>query len=97
MSIQTIITSLTPYHPQKIILFGSRVRGAADSSSDYDIAIIKDTDEPYHDRVIAARRLIRSTTPIDLFVFTSKELKEKKLTNPLVAEIVSSGKVVYES
>jgi predicted nucleotidyltransferase len=95
MSIQTIISSLKSFDPDKIILFGSHASGTANSSSDYDIAIIKDTDELYHDRVIAAHRLLRTTSPVDLFVFTPKEMNMYKNSNPFIANILATGKVIY--
>ncbi len=95
MDIQSIIATFLPYNPQRIILFGSRAHGNFHADSDWDIALVKDTDEPYHDRVIGARRLLRTTVPVDLFVFTQKELQEKMSTNPLIREIVTTGKVIY--
>lgn len=95
MDIQSVIAAFKPYFPQKIILFGSRVHGDARADSDWDIALIKDTTEPYHDRVIAARRLLRTTVPVDVFVFTQQEVQEKMTTNPLIREIMTTGKVIY--
>lgn len=84
------------YQPEKVILFGSRVYGSPGEDSDVDIAIIKETDEPYHDRVIEVRRLVRTTTPMDIFVFTQREVDRARETNPLVKEILEKGAVVYE-
>lgn len=95
MDVQSVVTLLKAYGPKKIILFGSRARGEGEQDSDWDIVIVKDTPEPYHDRVIAARRLLRTTVPVDLFVFTPQELIEYESTNPLIHEIVTTGKVIY--
>ena len=95
MNVQSIISLLKAYNPQKIILFGSRASGQAGGESDWDIAVIKDTDDPYHDRVIAARRLLRTTVAVDLFVFTQEELNYYQAKNPLIHEIVAKGKVIY--
>lgn len=95
MNFNDIISALKTYHPQKIILFGSRAAGTNTPTSDYDIALIKDTDQPFHERIIEARRLLRTILPIDLFVFTPKELEDKKTTNYLISKILSTGKVIY--
>lgn len=77
-------------------MFGSQIYGKPTRDSDFDVAVIKDTDKPYHERLIEIRRLVRTTTPIDWFVFTEQELQTTKDTNPFVAEILDKGKVVYE-
>jgi len=95
MELSEIIDRLKPLEPQQIILFGSRAKGDAGAQSDFDIAVIKETNQPFHERLIEARRLLRTTTPIDLFVFTKKEMEASKEENPFIHEIVSTGKVVY--
>lgn len=95
MTLDDLVASLKAYNPQKIILFGSRAAGNETSTSDYDIALIKNTDKPFHERVIEARRLLRTPVSVDLFVFTPQELEEKKTTNYLISEILSTGKVIY--
>lgn len=86
---------VTYYQPEKIILFGSTVYGSPRKDSDVDIAVIKETDKSYHDRVIEARRLVRTTTPMDIFVFTQREIDRTRRTNPLVREILERGTVIY--
>jgi predicted nucleotidyltransferase len=96
MTLEGIISSLMPLHPKKIILFGSRASGVQDGGSDYDIAVIAETDSPFHERFIQARRLLRTTDAFDLFVFTEEEINRAKDHNPFVAEIITKGIVVYE-
>ncbi len=96
MDIGELIERIKPFQPKKIILFGSRAYGTAGMESDFDIAIIKNTSQLFHDRLIDVRRLVRTTTPIDFFVFTEQEIESKRQHNPFIAEIVSRGKVVYE-
>lgn len=95
MPLDTIVESLSSYQPKKIILFGSHVRGTAGPESDIDIAIIKNTSARYHDRLIEVRRLIRSTLPVDVFVFTEEEMESHRETNPIIREILRTGKVIY--
>ena len=96
MDIQNIIQTLKAYNPQKVLLFGSYATGTAHGDSDIDIAIIKDTTLSYHDRLIEVRRLLRTTTPIDIFVFTQQEIRKSQDTNPFIHEIMTHGTVMYE-
>lgn len=82
--------------PLQIVLFGSHAHGKPTSNSDIDLAIIiKNSNKNFHDRVIDLRKNIRSTTPIDFFIFTKKETESLKKTNPFVEEIFTKGKTVY--
>lgn len=88
-------TIVSDYNPEKVILFGSYAYGKPNKSSDLDIAVIKNTKKSYHDRLIELRGLIRTTLPIDFFVFTPNEVDKYKNTNPMVKEIMDKGKVIY--
>lgn len=94
-TIQNIINQLKAYQPEKIILFGSYAYGKSTQDSDIDIAIIKKTADSFHERQRKARMIIKTTVPIDLFVFTPEEFKKKQGNNLLVKEIARMGKVVY--
>ncbi|MCL5675966.1 MAG: nucleotidyltransferase domain-containing protein [Patescibacteria group bacterium] len=96
--ITSIINKLkSNYKPEKIILFGSYAYGKPTADSDVDLAvIIKDSNLSYHERLIAIRRLVRTTTPIDFLVLTQDELKEKARENFFLREILERGKIVYE-
>jgi predicted nucleotidyltransferase len=96
MDIQNIIDAIKKYHPKQIILFGSAVSGLLGQDSDVDIAVVKQTPKPYHERIMDVRRLVRSTTPVDFFVFTPEEIERHKENNPFIHEIVTRGKIVYE-
>ncbi|MBI5620841.1 nucleotidyltransferase domain-containing protein [Candidatus Gottesmanbacteria bacterium] len=97
MDIQQIINAVKQYKPQRIIMFGSASSGSLKPDSDLDIAIVKQTSKPYHDRVIDVRRLVRSTTPVDFFVFTPEEIEKQKEYNPFIRDIVTTGRIVYEA
>lgn len=94
--IDQILERVKNYKPEKVILFGSQAYGTPNKDSDYDIAIIKDTNKPYRERLIDVRSLVRMTTPIDFFVFTQNEVDKYKNTNPMIKEIMKKGRVLYE-
>ena len=85
------------YKPQKIILFGSAVRGKFGPDSDLDFAIIK-KDVPINgiERRWQVRNLINKTIPADFLVYRPEELEGNlKLGDPFVRSIISEGKVLY--
>ena len=86
------------YNPEKIILFGSYAKGNPGEASDIDLFIIKDSILPRYKRGLEVRRLLYgSMIPIDLLVYTPKEIegqKDKKYS--FVHEVLNTGRVVYE-
>jgi len=64
------------FGPQRVILFGSWVRGEANADSDIDILVITETNEPLNDRMARAHRALRGlTVPVDVFVCNSEEVE----------------------
>ena len=63
--------------PDRIILFGSRARGDARPDSDFDLLLIKRSDDPPHRRVIPAYRALSGLgIPKDLLWRTPQEIQE---------------------
>lgn len=88
----------TGYNPDKIILFGSYATGNPNENSDLDLFVIKDTDLPRPQRAIQVRKMLYgSMVPIDLIVYTPKEIEESKQNRySFVFEVLNSGKTLYE-
>ncbi len=86
------------YNPEKIILFGSYATGNPNEDSDLDLFVIKDTDLPRPQRTVQVRRMIYGAmVPIDLIVYTPKEIEESKENIfGLVYEVLKTGKTLYE-
>jgi len=93
--LEQVIEAIKDDGAEKIILFGSRVNGHSHADSDYDLAVIKQTDLPYHQRLKNLRLKLHTRLPLDLFVFTPTEFEATRVSNPLVAEISKQGQVVY--
>ena len=86
------------YHPEKIILFGSAVRGDISPDSDLDVLIIKrDVPQRGIDRQLEIDRLIdRNGIALDLLVYTPEEIATAMmLGDPFIKEIMSRGKKLY--
>jgi len=85
-------------NPDKIILFGSRVKGKDRKESDYDICVLK---RNLSDRGKVAERiylkLFGTGVPVDIIV-TNPESFEKLKNKPylIYSEIAKYGRVIYE-
>src|SRR3989339_875512 len=86
------------YNPEKIILFGSYASGNPNEDNDLDLFVIKDTDLPRPQRTVQVRKMIYgSMIPIDLIVYTPKEIDESKENKfGFVYEVLNTGKTLYE-
>jgi uncharacterized protein len=63
--------------PDKAILFGSRARGDARRDSDYDILVIKDSEEPRYRRSVPLYvALTDLLANMDLLVYTPAEVED---------------------
>jgi predicted nucleotidyltransferase len=86
------------YNPDKIILFGSYAAGNPNDDSDLDLFVIKDTDLARPQRAVQVRKMLYGLMiPIDLIVFTPKEIEESKNNKfSFVYEVLNTGKTLYE-
>jgi len=66
------------YQPERILLFGSLTTGAVHPYSDIDLIVIKDTDQPFWERLLEVHRLLQPALPLDLFVYTPEEWREMR-------------------
>jgi predicted nucleotidyltransferase len=84
--------------PDRLILFGSRATGVADPRSDYDLLIIKPSQEPPHRRLALARQALWGVgAPIDLLWYTPEEVEEwMDIKTHVSTQAVHKGRVVYE-
>ena len=86
------------YKPEKIYLFGSYANGVPNFDSDIDLFIVKDTDERWIDRRIAARKSIKNyIAPMDIIVYTFKEVDAAMNQVVNIGKIaVNTGKLLFE-
>lgn len=94
--VQDIINQIMPYNPEKIILFGSYANGNPNQDSDVDIMVVKKTNDSFSERQKKVRLMLRTTTPVDVFVLTPEEFAKAKEDNLFIKEIADSGKIIYE-
>ncbi|MFA6402384.1 MAG: nucleotidyltransferase domain-containing protein [Salinivirgaceae bacterium] len=86
------------FNLEKIILFGSSATGNPNEDSDLDLFVIKDTDLPRPQRTVLVRKMIYgSKVPIDLIVYSPKEIDDSKENKfGFVYEVLKTGKTLYE-
>lgn len=87
------------FHPQKIILFGSRANGQARRDSDVDILVIMDSRKPAGRRAADIYRALGwRKFPLDVIVFTPKEISRKmRGFDPFLEDVMKNGRVLYEA
>ena len=84
--------------PERIVLFGSAVRGNMDANSDLDLLIIKDGADPLDLMARVYRRLHGVGAAVDAVVVSSDEVERFKDSHALVIKpALQEGEVVYES
>ena len=85
--------------PEKIILFGSAVRGTMGPNSDLDLLVIKSGD--YHHIEVAQQiymQLHDNQYPVDIIVNTPEEVERYKDSFCLVLyPALREGKVIYDA
>ena len=86
-------------HPERVVLFGSRARGEPRSESDYDLLVIKKSDEPRYRRAVPLyEALVGLLANVDIMVYTPKEVSEwSDLPEAFVTTAVREGKALYEA
>jgi len=87
------------YQPKKVILFGSYAYGEPKEDSDIDLLIIKNTDRRPIDRWVEVKRLLRDpirTVPVSPFVYTEKEIEDRRaIKDFFLEEVFEKGEVLY--
>jgi len=84
--------------PDRIILFGSRARDTARPGSDFDLLVIKHSDEPRWRRSAPLYvRLADLPVEVDILVYTPEEVREwSQVPQAFVTTAIREGKVLYE-
>jgi len=86
------------FHPQRLILFGSRARGEAHEGSDYDLLIIAPSGEPRWRRTVPVYRALAGLgVPKDIVWWTPEEVMAwSGVKSHFIHTVLEEGKVLYE-
>jgi len=84
--------------PQKIILFGSRARGDARADSDFDVLVIKESNEPRYRRSVPLYVALADVpAEVEVLVYTPEEVEEwRQVPQAFVTTAVREGTTIYE-
>jgi uncharacterized protein len=86
------------FHPEKIILFGSRAYGKPQEDSDIDLLIIMPYEGSHRAAAVRIRNHLDVLAPMDILVRTPEEVQERiEMGDQFMREIVTRGKVIYEA
>ncbi len=86
------------FDPDKIILFGSRVRGDASADSDVDLLVVMPVRGRRLDAAVAIRQLLHGMgVSKDILVATPEEFEaHKDLVGTIVYPAVHEGRLLYD-
>jgi predicted nucleotidyltransferase len=84
--------------PQRVVLFGSRARGDSRPDSDFDLLVIKESDEPRYRRSIPLYvALADLPAEVEVIVYTPEEVAEwSAVPQAFVSTAVREGITLYE-
>jgi uncharacterized protein len=83
----------TDFTPQKILLFGSRVKGGADTDSDIDVVIVSDAfaGVPFVERMPLILKKIRFQKHIDFICYSPAEFERIKDKSSVLMDALETG------
>ena len=86
------------FHPDKVILFGSRAWGEPTRESDLDILVVMDVDGSPIRKASEISRIVRPRfLPMDIIVRTADEIEHRiGIGDTFIKRIMNHGKVLYE-
>lgn len=93
-----LVEQLKSYRPEQIVLHGSLARGDWNRASDIDLIIVKETDQPFIQRIGEVLDLCNSAMDIEPLVYTPDELRAMLAEgNSFLEKALIEGRVLYEA
>lgn len=84
--------------PERVILFGSAVRGEMNRHSDVDLLVVKDAPDLRQLTAKVYRRLYGVGAAVDIVMVTPQDLERYKDSHALIVKpALREGTVMYES
>jgi predicted nucleotidyltransferase len=95
---QMVERIVSGFHPQRVILFGSRARGDATARSDFDLLIVAPSDLVRWQRTPAVYRALAGMgVAKDIVWWTPEEIDRwRDVRSHFINTVLREGKVLYE-
>lgn len=94
---QLVKTIAEQFHPDRIVLFGSRARGMAREHSDVDLLVVLPCEGSPLDLALAMLEAADPRYAVDLIVRTPEEVRWRyEQGDPIIREAFDHGVVMYE-
>jgi predicted nucleotidyltransferase len=90
------LRAFAPFHPHRIILFGSHAAGTADMESDVDLIVVYNTDKRFLERLEELYTAWPLPKAVDILAYTPEEYSDLLSSRPFVQDVVAAGLVLYE-
>ena len=86
------------FRPERVLLFGSHVRGTATPDSDVDLLIVLPFQGKSVRTSVNIRLKLRPPFPVDLLVRSPEQMRERlAMGDDFIREILQEGIVLYEA
>lgn len=94
---KVVATIAEAFHPERVILFGSRASGTADPESDIDLLVLYGGAKSQREVQIAIHRLFAHPDfSLDVFVLRPEQFEtQRRIANTLAREADEHGVVCY--
>jgi predicted nucleotidyltransferase len=92
------VAALRALDPEQIFLIGSWARGEADELSDLDVVVIRQTTQPFLERLHEVARLLPADIgAVDVLVYTPEEFAAmRRDENAFARTVCEEGVLVYD-
>src|SRR5579884_3571703 len=86
------------FHPERVVLFGSRAYGTPTPTSDVDLMIIMQTDRPLREQAVRIRQALAPSphVPLDIHVRTPAQIRRGLNEHDFFIRDVMRGITLYE-
>jgi predicted nucleotidyltransferase len=88
-----IVEELKTLGAERVILFGSEVKGRPKPWSDVDLLVVIPSEMPFVERIADLYGRLRPRMAVDLLPYTPSEFKRG---NPIIKMALAGGKILYE-
>jgi predicted nucleotidyltransferase len=94
--LEAVLHRIVDADTERVILFGSTVRGDVGSKSDLDLLVIRRDARRPAERAADLYARARPTLALDLLVYTPEEVESLRPTSSFLRQVLTEGRVVYD-